>query len=143
MYLLKWWPMKPLTPRIRTFFKIDPCYETSGERQRLMGQRRRHGIVGQRPAIGGQLQNLKAPSVDTVGVPSSVRCVQTWRLAGVLHGVRVQARLEDGKPTPVDVGKGTGEWRCNGTNQVMYRARAATPVDAPVFRAAAPEIGTL
>src|SRR5258708_2947671 len=134
--------MNPLTPRIRTFFKINPYDFPSGERERLMRQRARHGILRHRLAICGQLQNLKAPAIDAVGVPDSVGYVQTGALSGIFQGMRVHARLEHLKPTPVYFGKGARERRRDGADQVVYGACAASPVDASIFRAPPAKVGS-
>src|ERR1700683_2584927 len=132
--------MKPLTPRIRTFFKIDLYDGASGERQRLMRQRARHRILRYSLAICGQLQNLKAAAVDAVRVPSPVGCVQTGALSEIVQGLRVHARLKQLQPTPVYLGKGTRERRRNGPDKVVDGARPALPVNASVFRASPPKV---
>src|SRR5271154_1682806 len=105
MYLLKWWPMKPFTPRIRTFFKITSFDNASGERQRLLRQRLRHAIVGHSLAIYSQLQNLKAPAVGAVRIPTAVSHIETRASVPVAQWLRIQARFQYLKPTPVDLGK--------------------------------------
>ncbi len=57
--------------------------------------------------------------------------------------MRVHARLEHLKPTPVYFGKGARERRRDGADQVVYGACAASPVDASVFRASPAKVRSL
>src|SRR5580704_11709290 len=134
--------MNPLTPRIRTFFKINLYDFASAERERLMRQRARQRILGHRLTICGQLQNLKAPAVDAVGVPNPIGCVQTGTLSGVFQWLRVHARLKHLKPTPVYLGKGAWKRGRDGTDQIVDRASIASPVDAAVLGPAAAKVGS-
>src|SRR5258708_39525076 len=93
-------------------------------------------------AICGQLQNLKAPAIDAVGVPDSLASVQTGALSGIFQGMRVHARLEHLEPTPVYLGKGARERRRDGADQVVYGACAASPIDASVLGASPAKIGS-
>src|ERR1700733_11727427 len=115
----------------------------SSERDRLMRQRGRHVILCHSLAICAQLQNLKAPAVDAVGVPGPLRRVQTGTLRGIFHGLRIHARLEHLKPTPVYLGKGTRKGRRDRADQIVYGARTASPINASVLRGAAAEVGPL
>ena len=91
---------------------------------------------------GGRLARVTRFLTDIlVGVPTIVRDIQTRRLLCVFHGLRIHPGLEDGKPTPVYLGKGTRKRRRHRPHKVVNLTGAAPPVDAPVLRPAPPKVG--
>src|SRR5580698_9516215 len=102
-------------------FQNEPSRCASGKRQWLLRQRARHGILSHALAVYGQLQNLKAPAIDAVGVPLPVHAVQTGSLGRVNQRMRIHARLQNPKRTPVYFGKSTWKRGGEGAYQIVDR----------------------
>src|SRR5271154_7309377 len=90
MYLLRWWPMKPLTPRMRTFFKIDPF--DSNQRQRQIRQQRRRVRRLDEALADREFHDLETPAVRAIGVPAPGVRVQARRALRMARGQSVDAR---------------------------------------------------
>jgi hypothetical protein len=100
-------------------------------------------IVGHGLSIDCQLQNLKAPAVDTVGVPLALGSIKTRRLACELYGLSVDLGLVHTQPEAADIGECAGKRRRHGAHQIMHGSGAEPPIDASVLGPTPAKIGPL
>src|ERR1700686_4774870 len=112
----------------------------SHQPQRLLRPNGRRASGRHGGSLDRETHDLEPPPVDAIGVPLTVRRIQTGRSAREPRRLTIHTRLKDSKPTPVDLGKGTRKRRRHGAHQVVYLTSAAAPVNAPILRSAPAEI---
>src|SRR5665213_2264699 len=139
----RWWPMKPLTPRIRTRFMAGG---TPGKTSIVLAAasvpllERAQRFGGQHPPVALCGEHREAMAISCARIKRVARGEQA-----LLHRRAVRAFVDKSRACKrdartSDVAKRARVGRRDGAHEVVDRLRRGPPVDAPVLGRATAEI---